>query len=101
MKLSELEGAVTKAQADEAAQNTYVLALGKKLENGETTIEVFSDGVWTTVTLADFWKLQYDKYIAMAEYAGKLVTRLQTLQKQLDDALAGIAVPVNTQTIAK
>jgi hypothetical protein len=94
MKLSELEGAVTKAQADEAAQNSYVQSLGQKVQEGETSIEVFADNIWTTVDLKAFWQVQYDKYLTMAAYAGKLVDLNQTLQAALNDGLKDVVVPV-------
>ena len=96
MKLSELESTLLKAQADENVQNEYVLGLGRRIEAGETTIKVFSDNVWTVVKLVDFWQLQYDKYMAMAKYSGELVAIQQRLQKELDDALLTVNVPIDS-----
>lgn len=93
MKLSELEGAVTKAQADEATQNSYVQSLGQKVQAGETSIEVFADNTWTTVDLKDFWQVQYDKYMAMVAYAVKLAELNQTSQAALNDGLKDVVVP--------
>ena len=94
MKLSELHNIATQAQAAEETQNQYVLMLGRKIEAGETTIDVFSEDTWTTVKLANFWKIQYDKYMALATYAGALVALDQKLQGELDEAMKTIEVPV-------
>lgn len=93
MKLVDLPAASEKAQADMHTQDAYVLSLGVKIQNGEKTIEVFSDNVWTTVKLLDFWQLQYDKYIAMSGYAGDLNGLLTNLQSALDAAILTIVLP--------
>lgn len=99
--LGNLKDTLDKAQADEATQNAYVLTLGTKIQAGEKTIEVFSDNVWTTVKLLDFWQLQYDKYLAMAGYAGDLVTLYQKLSSDLTTALLTILLPEDRVQSAK
>lgn len=98
MKLSELHDVATQAQAAESAQDQYVLMLGKMIESGKTTIDVFSENTWTTVKLTDFWTIQHNKYLALAEYAGKLVALDQKLQGELDEALKTIEVPAAAPT---
>jgi hypothetical protein len=44
--------------------------------------------------LKAFWQVQYDKYLTMAAYAGKLVDLNQTLQAALNDGLKDVVVPV-------
>ena len=94
MKLSELEGEVIRWKEDTATQDKYTLSLGAKIQNGETTIEVYSDDVWTTVPLKDFWQIMYDKYMAMATYTTMLADLQNKLQGELNTALENIATPV-------
>lgn len=93
MKLEQFPELVAKAAADMATQDAYVQALGIKYQNGETTIEVFSDNVWTTVLLKDFWEMQHAKYLAMSKYAGELNGLLTNLQTVMDTALENIVKP--------
>lgn len=95
MKLSELESVNAKVQADMVSQDAYVKDLGAKVTAGIKTYRVFDETlqVWTEVKLLDFWQIQYDKYIAMAGYAGDLNGLLTTLQSTLDEALKAIPLP--------
>lgn len=93
MQLSDLNKAVVAATNDMNTQDAYVQALGARVQNGEKTIKVFSENVWTEVKLLDFWQMQYDKYIAMSGYAGDLSGLLVNLQAILDAQLATIPLP--------
>lgn len=95
MLLSELKIAVDTATKNLATQDAYVQELGAKVTAGEKTIRVYDDAlkVWTDIKLLDFWQIQYDKYIAMAGYAGDMNGLLSNLQSALDAALPGIALP--------
>lgn len=99
--LDNLKATTDKAQADEETQNAYVQTLGAKIQAGEKTIEVFSDNVWTTVNLLDFWQLQYDKYLDMAGYAGDLSNLYQKLSNDLATALLTILLPEDRVQAAK
>lgn len=93
MLLADLKYTADKAQADMTKQDKYVLLLGDKISNGEKTIEVYSDNIWTTVKLVDFWNIQHDKYLALSSYAGDLAGLHLNLQSTLDEAMKGIAPP--------
>lgn len=93
MKLTELSAAVEQAKADMDAQDKYVQSLGIKIQNGVKTIDVFADNVWTTVKLDEFWKVQYNKYLAMSGYAGDLDGLEKNLQAALDSAMQSIPTP--------
>lgn len=93
MLLSEIKSAADAAKAAMEAQDRYVQSLGAKITAGEKTIKVFSDDIWTEVKLADFWTIQYNKYLAMSGYAGDLAGLQTNLQTALDGALESILLP--------
>ena len=101
VKLEDFPAMVTKALADLDVQNTYVQQLVNRIQAGEVTMLVYDDSanVWTEVKVAEFWKIQYDKWLAMSGYAGDLHGLLVNLQTALDGALASV-VPVNDRVIA-
>lgn len=95
MKLYELEAEVKRAIEAMNVQDKYVQGLGAKVTAGEKTIKIYDEDakMWTTVNLAEFWQIQYNKYLAMSGYAGDMNGLLTNLQAALDAALPTIPKP--------
>lgn len=87
MQLSELNQAVTNAQRDVDYQQSFIDTLTAKLNNGETTIRVMADNVWSEVNLEQFIALQTDKLKSYTTYAETLAGIEIQLQQTLSSSL--------------
>lgn len=88
MKLQDLHTAVDQAKANIVKQQTVVDTLAAKVTAGETPIKVYNDDIgWTMVDTTAYWQIQYDKSLAMMNYAGGLDGLQVSLQQILDAQL--------------
>lgn len=87
MQLSELNQAVANAQRDVEYQQSFIDTLTAKLKNGDTTIRVMADNVWSEVNLEQFIALQTDKLKSYTTYAETLSGIENQLQETLSSSL--------------